>query len=127
MAQSPPSAKAVFDEAIEIASLDDRRAYLDRICTDAPDLRQKVEALLAAYQQAGSFLESPAAPPGEALTQAPTTEEPGTVLGPYKLVEPIGEGGMGTVWMALQTEPVKRLVAVKLIKAGMDSALVIAR
>src|SRR5262249_2091512 len=57
----------------------------------------------------------------------PITEAPGTVMGPYKLIEPIGEGGMGTVWMAQQTEPVKRVVAVKLIKAGMDSKQVIAR
>jgi serine/threonine protein kinase len=127
MAPSPPSAKAVFDEAIEIASLEERRAYLDRVCADAPDLRQMVEALLTAYQQAGSFLESPVAAPGEAVTQAPTTEQPGTAIGPYKLIEQIGEGGMGTVWMAQQTEPVKRLVAVKLIKAGMDSRQVIAR
>jgi WD40 repeat protein/serine/threonine protein kinase len=117
----------VFDEAAEIASPDERRAYLDRICADAPDLRQKVEALLAAYQQAGSFLEAPAAAPDETVTQAPTAEQPGTAIGPYKLIEPIGEGGMGTVWMAQQTEPVKRLVAVKLIKAGMDSAQVVAR
>src|SRR5207244_13272574 len=54
-------------------------------------------------------------------------ESPGTVIGPYKLLEQIGEGGMGTVWMAQQTAPVKRLVAVKLIKAGMDSKQVIAR
>src|SRR4029077_3154054 len=57
----------------------------------------------------------------------PGCERPGTVIGPYKLIEPIGEGGMGTVWMAQQTVPVKRLVAVKLIKAGMDSRQVIAR
>ena len=62
-----------------------------------------------------------------ATIDQPTTESPGTVIGPYKLIEPIGEGGMGSVWMAQQTEPVKRLVAVKLIKAGMDSRQVIAR
>ncbi len=62
-----------------------------------------------------------------AIIDQPTTESPGTVIGPYKLIEPIGEGGMGSVWMAQQTEPVKRLVAVKLIKAGMDSRQVIAR
>ena len=62
-----------------------------------------------------------------ATIDQPATESPGTVVGPYKLIEPIGEGGMGSVWMAQQTEPVKRLVAVKLIKAGMDSRQVIAR
>jgi len=62
-----------------------------------------------------------------AIIDPATTESPGTVIGPYKLIEQIGEGGMGSVWMAQQTEPVKRLVAVKLIKAGMDSRQVIAR
>src|SRR5439155_14803771 len=71
-------------------------------------------------------LESLPAVPG-ATVDEPQQECPGTVLGPYKLIEPIGEGGMGTVWLAQQQEPVKRLVAVKLIKAGMDSRQVIAR
>src|SRR5207244_3423343 len=62
-----------------------------------------------------------------AAEQASSPEAAGTLIGPYKLIEQIGEGGMGTVWMAQQTEPVKRLVAVKLIKAGMDSRQVIAR
>src|SRR5438105_12703744 len=57
----------------------------------------------------------------------PTPEEPGTRIGPYKLLQPIGEGGMGTVWMAEQMEPIKRIVALKLIKPGMDSAQVLAR
>jgi hypothetical protein len=62
-----------------------------------------------------------------ATVDQPSAECPGTIIGPYKLIEPIGEGGMGTVWMAQQTKPVKRLVALKLIKAGMDSKQVIAR
>src|SRR5262249_48737554 len=68
--------------------------------------------------------------PGVSASNAgaePSAEQPGTVIGPYKLLEQIGEGGMGTVWKAQQTEPVKRLVAIKLIKAGMDSRQVIAR
>src|SRR5206468_820964 len=71
--------------------------------------------------------ESPAPSPVVTIEGQPAGEGPGTVIGPYKLVQQIGEGGMGTVWMAQQTEPVKRLVAVKLIKAGMDSRQVIAR
>ena len=62
-----------------------------------------------------------------ATTDQPTAESPGTVIGPYKLLEPIGEGGMGTVWMAEQTDPVKRRVAVKVVKEGMDSRQVLAR
>jgi hypothetical protein len=59
-----------------------------------------------------------------ATTAEPTPESPGALIGPYKLLEPIGEGGMGTVWMAQQTEPVKRVVALKVIKPGMGSGVV---
>src|SRR5262249_40543157 len=86
-----------------------------------------VQDLLRAYEEQASFLESPP-PVGVASTiDAPASESPGTVIGPYKLLEQIGEGGMGIVWMAQQAEPVRRLVAAKLIKAGMDSKQVIAR
>ena len=105
----------------------DRAAYLDQACADDPALRERVEALLRAQEAAGSFLESPAPSPVVTVDEQPVGEGPGTVIGPYKLLQQIGEGGMGTVWMAQQTEPVKRLVAVKLIKAGMDSRQVIAR
>jgi serine/threonine protein kinase len=104
-----------------------RAAYLDQACADDPGLRQRVEALLRAQEAAGSFLEPPALPPVATVAEVPATERPGTVIGSYKLLERIGEGGMGTVWMAQQQEPVKRLVAVKLIKAGLDSRQVIAR
>src|SRR5262249_36788880 len=79
-----------------------------------------------AHDKAGGFLaDSPA--PGGVTVDHPIAESPGTVIGPYKLIEQIGEGGMGSVWMAQQTEPVKRLVAGKLIKAGIDSKQVLAR
>src|SRR5947209_20099782 len=99
----------------------DRAAYLDQACADEPAVRQRVETLLRAQAAAGSFLQVPPADPCVTVDQAPVSEAAGTVIGPYKLIEQIGEGGMGTVWMAQQTEPVKRLVALKLIKAGMDS------
>src|SRR5262245_54920134 len=105
----------------------DRPAYLDQACADDPALRKQVEALLRAHGAAGSFLESPAPSPVVTVDEQPVPEGLGRVIGPYKLIEQIGEGGMGTVWMAQQTEPVKRLVAVKLIKAGMASRQVIAR
>src|SRR5262249_48500421 len=90
-------------------------------------LRAELEALLAVSGRAGGFLEGPAKDAERTVDLPPAAEAPGRVVGPFKLVEPIGEGGMGSVWMAQQTEPVKRLVAVKLIKAGMDSRQVITR
>lgn len=121
------SVKAVFDHAIEIESADDRRAYLDQACADDPDARQKVEALLRAYEEAGSFMES--GPPGLAGTveHPRITEGPGSLIGPYKLLQQIGEGAFGVVYMAEQREPVRRKVALKIIKPGMDTQQVIAR
>src|SRR6188768_2399396 len=118
--------KAIFNVARQIGSPDARSEYLRQACGTDSGLRQRVEVLLHAYEGQASFLESP--PVGVApTTDQPASEPPGTVIGPYKLIEPIGEGGMGAVWMAQQTEPVKRLVALKLIKPGMDSRQVIAR
>jgi WD40 repeat protein/serine/threonine protein kinase len=126
MGKSSPSVKAVFDRALEIESASDRKAYLDETCADAPELRQRVEALLDAYEDAGSFLERPAPEP-VATADGPASEGPGAVIGPYKLIQTIGEGGMGSVFMAEQTHPVQRLVAVKAIRPGMDSRQVLAR
>jgi eukaryotic-like serine/threonine-protein kinase len=126
MEKQLPSVKAVFDRALEIESLAERKAYLDRACVESLEVRQKVEALLRAYADAGSFLESPVPGLGDTVDEA-VREAPGTVIGPYKLLQQIGEGGMGTVFMAEQTHPVRRKVALKIIKAGMDSRQVIAR
>src|SRR5262245_54169357 len=119
--------KAIFNVARQIASPDARAEYLRQACGTDSGRRERVQVLLHAYEEQASFLESPP-PVGIAPTIAqPASAFPGTVIGPYKLVEQIGEGGMGTVWMDQQTEPVRRLVAVKLIKAGMDSRQVLAR
>ena len=118
------------DLFIAVLNLDDtteRQAYLQEACGDDSSARQRVEALLKVYENAGSFLESPPASPTASMATAPSTELSGTVIGPYKLLQPIGEGGMGTVYMAEQTHPVRRLVALKLIKAGMDGRQVLAR
>ncbi|MFL5241267.1 MAG: protein kinase domain-containing protein, partial [Gemmataceae bacterium] len=118
--------KSVFNCARGMATPHERMAYLQAACAQNPDALQRILDLLRVYDQEKSFLESP--PIGVSATaDEPVAERPGTVIGPYKLLEQIGEGGMGTVWMAQQTEPVKRLVALKLIKAGMDSRQVIAR
>src|SRR5262245_44647567 len=123
----------IFIAVLQKSDPAERRAYLDEACTGQPELRAEVENLLRLHEAAGSFLADPAADvpttsPFEGSTDPTSAREaPGEVIGPYKLVEQIGEGGMGTVWLAQQQEPVKRVVALKLIKAGMDSKQVIAR
>jgi serine/threonine protein kinase len=119
------SEESVFAEALEIEDLQERTAFLDRACAGNPVLRKNVQSLLSAYG-AGQFLELPAPAPA-ATTDDPITERPGTVIGPYKLLEQIGEGGFGIVFMAEQQEPIHRRVALKVLKPGMDSRQVIAR
>jgi serine/threonine protein kinase/tetratricopeptide (TPR) repeat protein len=122
----PTPLEAIFFAALEKAP-GERPAYLAEACGGDDALRRRVQRMLAAQVAAGSFLESPVAGGGPEATLDSPPEHLGTQIGPYKLLEQIGEGGMGTVWMAQQSEPVRRLVAVKLIKAGMDSRQVIAR
>ena len=130
--QAPPTARAVFDHALDLHS-QDRERYLAAACGGDGELRRKVEALLQAHHDAGSFLEVPAvgaAPGPRAAARSscpPGPERPGAAVGPYVLLEQIGEGGMGVVFLAEQTRPVRRQVALKVIKAGMDTRQVIAR
>jgi WD40 repeat protein/serine/threonine protein kinase len=124
--QQLQSAREVFEHALEIESPAERECYLDSACADAPQLRQRVVGLLAAYHAAGSFLEGGLAALAGTLDQ-PVSERPGAVIGPYKLLQQIGEGGFGVVFMAEQMAPVRRKVALKVIKPGMDTRQVIAR
>jgi serine/threonine protein kinase/tetratricopeptide (TPR) repeat protein len=118
--------KAVFNEARRLGSADERAAYLQRACGHDPVAVGRVLELLRVYDLAKSFLESP--PAGlDATTDQPVRERPGEVVGPYKLLEQIGEGGFGVVFMAEQTEPVRRKVALKILKPGMDTHQVVAR
>jgi tetratricopeptide (TPR) repeat protein len=148
--------ESLFQEALSRPP-EERAAFLDAACADRPQLRASVEALLAAYEKSGHVLDRPpevpsptvdpdpsqapgavdgafsADPDAAPFEQAPTSDLPpgreasSVIAGRYTLVEKIGEGGMGEVWVARQTEPVKRKVALKLIKAGMDSKAVLAR
>jgi serine/threonine protein kinase/tetratricopeptide (TPR) repeat protein len=127
MSRPTPEIDEVFFAALEKESAEARAAYLDEVCGNDPDLRRRVERLLEAQPKVGSFMDAPAAGPTLSLAAAEATEGPGTVIGPYKLLEQIGEGGMGIVYMAEQTEPVRRTVALKIIKPGMDTKQVIAR
>ena len=127
------SAESIFASALALTDSGARSAYLDRACAGDPVLREEVESLLAAAERAGTFLESPVTEAVEALREAqdaaarPLTEKSGDRIGRYKLLEQIGEGGFGVVWMAEQEEPVRRQVALKIIKLGMDTKEVVAR
>jgi eukaryotic-like serine/threonine-protein kinase len=118
--------EAIFFAALEKAAPEERAAYLDQVCAGDPELRRRVEKMLAAQGHAKSFLERPAAPV-DATADQPGSETPGALIGPYKLLEQIGEGGFGVVFMAEQTAPVRRRVALKVLKPGMDTRQVVAR
>jgi serine/threonine protein kinase len=124
-----PRANELFLQALELPSAGARKDYLDGACAGAAALRAEVEALLEAGARAGSFLEAPAPAVHLVATvdQTPSAERPGTVIGPYKLLEQIGEGGFGTVFMAEQQQPLRRKVALKVLKPGMDSRQEVAR
>ena len=103
------------------------RPILDEACGTDADLRLRVERLLDARSERGSFLEHPWPGPTVVHDAPALAEGPGTTIGPYKLLEQIGEGGLGVVFMAEQTSPVRRRVALKVIKPGMDTRQVVAR
>jgi serine/threonine protein kinase len=119
--------ESIFAAALGKGSPQERQAFLAEACSDDLKLRSCVEALLRAHENPDSFLEPRVAGGSLTMDEPPASEQPGMVIGPYKLLEQIGEGGMGEVWLAEQTAPVKRHVALKLIKPGMDSAQVIDR
>mgnify|MGYP001107025927 CR=1 FL=1 len=127
MGKEQKDIKAIFSEAIEKQTPEEKAAYLDAICGKDTELRSKIEALLKAHEQAGSFLEIPDSEPNVTLDGPARIEGPGTKIGRYELLSLIGEGGMGLVYLAEQKEPVRRKVVLKVIKPGMDSKQVIAR
>src|SRR5262245_41315351 len=118
--------KAIFVAALALPDANEREAYLQEACAGNPELLGRLKELLSAHDESQGPLDR--RPPAlDVSVEVAVTERAGDIIGPYELLEQIGEGGMGTVWMAQQTEPVKRVVALKLIKAGMDSKQVIAR
>ena len=125
MASLDATTNAIFCRPLEIEPPPRRRRYLDEACGGDAALRQRVEALLHAHDKpAASWSNPPAADQRRRthrLGEPVTRNGAGTVIGPYKLLEQIGEGGMGIVYMAEQTEPVQRTVALKIIKPGMDT------
>jgi serine/threonine protein kinase/tetratricopeptide (TPR) repeat protein len=120
------SEKEIFFQAIEKSTLEERAAYLDRACRDDASLRQRVENLLAKHFHHDTFMKQPAVG-GSPTVVLPQPEGPGTVIARYRLLEKLGEGGFGVVYVAEQKEPVKRRVALKIIKLGMDTRQVIGR
>ena len=132
--------REIFIELVAHVPPEQWQGRLAELAGEDAELHGKVARLLAAHRQADSFLEQPAAPLGGTVDDAPASaasagppaepelaERPGTVIGPYKLMEQIGEGGFGLVFVAEQQAPVRRKVALKIIKPGMDCRQVIAR
>ena len=124
---NPNRIQAVFLLAVETTDAAARAQILERECGADAELRQRVEALLAAHDASGGFLDRPPPSPVSTVDELPLREGPGGHIGPYKLLQQIGEGGMGVVFLAEQLEPVQRKVALKVIKPGMDSHQVVAR
>ena len=124
MADIKPDLQAIFLQAVELDPTEQISEYLDTACGDDSELREEIEALISSHRGAGDFLGGSASQPTIDQT---IPEKPGTQIGPYKLLQQIGEGGMGVVYMAEQKQPVKRRVALKIIKPGMDTRQVIAR
>ena len=118
--------RSIFLAVLDIEDPEQRSAYLDQACVGNPVLRMEVEQLLKAHEQPGRFMERPASAPVATVDEA-VAERPGMMIGPYKLMEEIGAGGFGLVFVAEQQQPVRRKVALKVIKPGMDSRAVLQR
>src|SRR6516225_12396862 len=127
MTRQADDVEAIFLAALEKATPQERSAHIEEACAGRPELLQRLRELLHAHEQSQGPLDAPPPGFGGTVDLPERTEVAGTRIGPYKLLQEIGEGGMGTVWMAEQQEPVRRLVALKLIKAGMDDARIAAR
>jgi serine/threonine protein kinase/tetratricopeptide (TPR) repeat protein len=120
MSEPTLSERSVFEAAVEKGTPGERAAFLDQVCAGNEGLRREVEALLSAHDRLGPV-------PPAATRDESAGERPGGMVGSYKLLEQIGEGGFGMVFLAEQTQPVRRKVALKVLKPGMDTGQVVAR
>jgi serine/threonine protein kinase len=127
MSDNQPNKSQIFSDAADLEDPAERAAYLDKACGEDQQLRAEVEELLEHDEQTGSFLKASPAGLVATVDVYPIAEGPGTQIGHYKLREQVGEGGMGVVFVAEQERPVRRKVALKIIKPGMDTKEVIAR
>src|SRR6266851_525044 len=121
MDETESSLRAIFNQAVEIEDAQQRAAYLAEACGNDAALRRKVEELIDAHMEAGGFLATRDEPEAAVAEDARFSHGVGSVIGRYKLLQKIGEGGCGVVYMAEQEEPVRRRVALKVIKLGMDT------
>src|ERR1041385_144522 len=127
MGGTEPKLRDIFSKALQCHTAEEQAAFLEQACEGNTELRAQLEELMQAHREVGSFLQEPSALRAATVDEQPIHEAPGTMIGPYKLLQQIGEGGMGTVFMAEQTQPVHRKVALKVIRPGMDSRQVVAR
>src|SRR6267142_1209570 len=116
--------REIFDAALAIADPAERSAYLKRACGGDAAQKDHIEELLEMHGQLGSFLQAPAAALAGTVAES-ASERPGAIIGPYKLLEQIGEGGFGVVYMAEHLHPIRRKVALKVVKPGMDTRQVV--
>src|SRR5437870_4267336 len=129
-----PKERGLFVQALEHPTAQERVEFLDKACAGDTALRGRLQALLERFERLGTFLESPVIAAGAQARGIVTatgseviTEQPGDTIGHYRLLQKIGEGGCGVVYMAEQAEPVRRRVALKIVKLGLDTKSVIAR
>src|SRR5262249_50715742 len=128
MRENAPNDLTIFNAALEISGPAERAAYIDAACGADSVLREKILSLLAAYESGADALDRFGGPGAAGLrAEARDAGRPGSVIVRYKLLETLGEGGCGVVYVAEQDQPVRRRVALKVIKLGMDTRSVVAR